>query len=50
MTLPLYPEAPNKFFAKTVDLQIEFPAVAEGKPDHLIWSVGEGANKAMRNP
>ena len=50
MTLPLFAEAPNKFFAKTVDLQIEFPAGTEGKPDHLIWSVGEGANKAMRNP
>jgi hypothetical protein len=50
MTLPLYAEAPNKFFAKTVDLQIEFPAGTEGRPDHLIWSVGEGANKAMRNP
>jgi len=50
MTLPLFAEAPNKFFAKTVDLQIEFPAGTEGRPDQLVWSVGEGANKAMRSP
>lgn len=50
MTLPLYAEGPNKFFAKSVDLQIDFPTGGEAKPDSLIWSVGEGANKAPRNP
>ena len=50
MKLPLYAEAPNRFFAKSVDLQIEFPGGTEGKPDRLIWSVGEGANEVKRNP
>lgn len=50
MNLPLYAEGPNRFFAKSVDLQIEFPTGTEAKPDHLIWSVGEGANKAPRSP
>src|SRR5207302_654237 len=41
----LFAESPTKFFAKTTDLQIEFPAADHGKPDHLTWSVGEGANE-----
>jgi hypothetical protein len=45
----LFAESPTKFFAKTTDVQIEFPAGGQGKPDHLIWSVGEGANEAKRN-
>jgi hypothetical protein len=45
----LFAESPTKFFAKTTDVQIEFPAGAQGKPDRLIWSVGEGANEAQRN-
>ena len=45
----LFAESPTKFFAKTTDVQIEFPAGAQGKPDRLIWSVGEGANEAKRN-
>jgi hypothetical protein len=49
MKLPLFAEGPNKFFAKTVDLQIEFPAGTDAKPDRLIWSVGEGANEVKRN-
>jgi hypothetical protein len=44
----LFAESPTKFFAKTTDVQIEFPAGAQGKPDRLIWSVGEGANEAKR--
>jgi hypothetical protein len=45
----LFAESPTKFFAKTTDVQIEFPAGGQGKPDRLIWSVGEGANEAKRN-
>jgi hypothetical protein len=45
----LFAESPTKFFAKTTDFQIEFPASEGGKPDHLTWSVGEGANEAKRN-
>src|SRR5438309_4241629 len=44
----LFAESPTKFFAKTTDVQIEFPSGAEGKPDRLTWSVGEGANTAKR--
>ena len=44
----LFAESPTKFFAKTTDVQIEFPGGGEGKPDRLIWSVGEGANEARR--
>jgi hypothetical protein len=43
-----FAESPTKFFAKTTDVQIEFPAGAQGKPDRLTWSVGEGANEAKR--
>ena len=43
----LFAESPTRFFAKTTDVQIEFPA-GEGQPDHLTWSVGEGANEAKR--
>ncbi|HWW02027.1 MAG TPA: family 16 glycoside hydrolase [Candidatus Acidoferrum sp.] len=45
----LFAESPTKFFAKTTDVQIEFPAGAQGKPDRLTWSVGEGANVAHRS-
>ena len=45
----LFAESPTKFFAKTTDVQIEFPAGGKGKADRLIWSVGEGVNTAMRN-
>jgi hypothetical protein len=44
----LFAESPTKFFAKTTDVQIEFPGGDQGKPDRLIWSVGEGANEAKR--
>jgi hypothetical protein len=44
----LFAESPTKFFAKTTDVQIEFPGDSQGKPDRLIWSVGEGANEAKR--
>jgi hypothetical protein len=44
----LFAESPTKFFAKTTDVQIEFPQMTGGKPDRLIWSVGEGANTAIR--
>jgi hypothetical protein len=43
----LFAESPTKFFAKTTDVQIEFPS-GGGKPDHLTWSVGEGTNHATR--
>jgi hypothetical protein len=45
----LFAESPTKFFAKTTDVQIEFPSSNQGKPDHLTWSVGEGANEAKRD-
>lgn len=44
----LFAESPTRFFAKTTDFQIEFPSSNQGKPDHLVWSVGEGANEAKR--
>jgi hypothetical protein len=45
----LFAESPTKFFAKTTDVQIEFPSGVQGKPDQLTWSVGEGANVAKRD-
>lgn len=44
----LFAESPTRFFAKTTDVQIEFPS-SSPKPDHLTWSVGEGANIAKRS-
>lgn len=44
----LFAESPTKFFAKTTDVQIEFPADEQGQPDRLVWSVGEGDNVARR--
>jgi hypothetical protein len=46
----MFAESPTKFFAKTTDVQIEFPNGDKAKPDRLIWSVGEGANEAPRKP
>jgi len=46
----LFAESPTKFFAKTTDVQIEFPSAEQGRPDRLVWSVGEGANQATREP
>ncbi len=45
----MFAESPTRFFAKTTDVQIEFPGGGQGKPDHLTWSVGEGANEAKRS-
>jgi hypothetical protein len=44
----LFAESPTRFFAKTTDLQIEFPTDSKGKPDRLTWSVGEGSTEAKR--
>jgi hypothetical protein len=44
----LFAESPTKFFAKTTDVRIEFPATEQGKADRLVWSAGEGANQAKR--
>src|SRR5262249_9551020 len=44
----LFAESPTKFFAKTTDVQIEFPSSEPGKADRLTWSVGEGANVARK--
>ena len=49
VSFTLFAESPTKFFAKTTDVQIEFPAVDQGKADRLTWSVGEGANEAKRD-
>jgi len=46
----LFAESKTHFFAKTTDVQIEFPSGDQAKPDRLIWSVGEGANEAKREP
>ena len=43
----LFAESPTNFFAKTTDVQIEFPS--PGPVDQLTWSVGEGANVARKN-
>jgi len=48
MKIPLFAESPTKFFAKGIDVQIEFPS-GEDKPDHLTWSVGEGGKEAKRD-
>jgi hypothetical protein len=45
----LFAESPAKFFAKTTDVEIEFPAGNKGSVDRLIWSVGEGTNEAKKN-
>jgi hypothetical protein len=45
----LFAESSAKFFAKTTDVQLEFPAGNKGIVDRLIWSVGEGANEAKKN-
>lgn len=45
----LFAESNTKFFAKTTDVQIEFPSNTTDKADHLTWSVGEGANQAKRD-
>ena len=45
----LFAESPTKFFAKTTDVQIEFPDGDKKKPDRVIWSVGEGANEGKRS-
>jgi len=44
----LFAESPTHFFAKTTDVQIEFPGADKGRVDRLIWSVGEGANEVAR--
>ncbi len=44
----MFAESPTKFFAKTTDLQLEFPPNTDGKVDRVIWSVGEGANEARK--
>jgi hypothetical protein len=44
----MFAESPTKFFAKTTDVRVEFMKDADGKVDRLVWSVGEGANEAMR--
>jgi len=44
----LFAESPTHFFAKTTDVQIDFANGADGKPNRLTWSVGEGANQAPR--
>jgi hypothetical protein len=49
MKFALFAESPTKFFAKTTDLQVEFPA-GDGKPDRLFWSVGEGRSESKRDP
>jgi len=44
----LFAESPTKFFAKTTDVQFEFPGGDKEKVDKVIWSVGEGSNTAKR--
>ncbi len=44
----LFAESPTKFFAKTTDVQVEFPEGPQGKISRLIWSAGEGGSEAKR--
>ncbi len=44
----LFAESETKFFAKTVDLQIEFLKDAQGKVDRLVYSVGEGSSTCRK--
>ena len=46
--LTFFAESQTKFFATTTDVQLEFKPGADGKVSEMIWSVGEGANKATR--
>jgi hypothetical protein len=46
----MFAESPTKFFAKTTDVQLEFKPGPDGKAAEVIWSVGEGANVAKRQP
>ena len=46
----LFAESQTHFFAKTTDVQIDFPSGDRQKPDRLVWAVGEGANEAKRMP
>jgi hypothetical protein len=43
----LFAESPTHFFAKTTDVQCEFPE-GEGKPEKVVISVGEGGMTAKR--
>jgi hypothetical protein len=45
---PLFAESPTKFFAKTTDVQCEFPNTQEGKAEQVIISVGEGGMTSKR--
>jgi hypothetical protein len=45
----LFAESPTKFFAKTTDVQVEFPGGDQAKPERIIWSVGEGAEESKRD-
>jgi hypothetical protein len=45
----LFAESTTKFFAKTTDVQVEFPAGGQAKPERIIWSAGEGAEESKRS-
>jgi hypothetical protein len=45
----LFAESPTRFFAKTTDVQVEFPASSQAKPERIIWSVGEGEEESKRS-
>ncbi len=46
----LFAESPAKFFAKTTDVEFEFVRSAEGAVEALVFSVGEGATRAVKVP
>lgn len=48
--MPLYAESPTRFFAKSVDLQVDFPGGPDARPERVVWSVGEGAMEGKRTP
>ena len=48
MRFVLFAESATKFFAKTTDVQCEFTPNAEGKPESVTISVGEGGMKGKR--
>ncbi len=44
----LFAESETKFFAKPVDIEVEFLKDAQGKVDRLVYSVGEGASTCRK--
>jgi len=48
MRFVMYATSPTHFFAKTLDLQVDFKADGDGKAREAVFSVGEGSNALKR--